>query len=136
MISNIIKFFVVFNMLAFVGCASNVNKHKTDVQDTSNITVGRVQKEIHVGMTGAEVIQILGSPNIVSTDKNRREVWIYDKISTETVYSKSYGFGNILVLGYGSDAGAVSKNQKSLTVIIKFDEKGLVDDFAYHSSKF
>lgn len=56
-----------------------------------NLTVGTVQKEIRVGMTGAEVAEVLGSPNIVSTDENRNEVWIYDKISSQTVQTDTRG---------------------------------------------
>lgn len=99
-------------------------------------------------MSGAEVAQVLGSPNIVSTDEQRREVWIYDKISTETAYSSTSGGVRALFLGigsdvgggvgggYGSSSGAVAKTQRTLTVIIKFDNAGRVRDFAYHTSSF
>jgi outer membrane protein assembly factor BamE (lipoprotein component of BamABCDE complex) len=112
------------------------------------MTVGKVQKEIRVGMSGADVAQALGSPNIVSTDEERREVWIYDKVATERVYSSSSGGVNALILGWGdgaaggagirggSSAGASSTSQRTLTVIIKFDKDGKVRDFAHHSSRF
>jgi len=123
-------------ILLSVGCIA-ASKHRNEVQDNSDkVTVGTVQKEIHVGMSGAEVIEVLGSPNIVSTDEQRREVWVYDKISTETAYSKSSGGIGVLILGFGSDTGATSKTQKTLTIIIKYDEKGLVRDFAYHTARF
>jgi outer membrane protein assembly factor BamE (lipoprotein component of BamABCDE complex) len=124
--------------------------HRAEVQDnsTDRVTVGTVQKEIKVGMSGAEVAQALGSPNIVSTDDQRREVWIYDKIATDRVYSSSSGGVNALILGFGagaaggvggggsSSAGASSTSQRTLTVIIKFDEGKKVRDFAYHTSRF
>ena len=112
------------------------------------MTVGKVQSEIRVGMSGAKVAQVLGSPNIVSTDEQRREVWIYDKIATDTVYSTSKGGVAALILGiatpiaggggagYSQDSGASSKSQRTLTVIIKFGEDGKVRDFAYHTSRF
>ncbi|MFQ5973171.1 MAG: hypothetical protein ACE5Q3_12650 [Alphaproteobacteria bacterium] len=116
------------------------------------LTVGKVQREIRVGMSGAEVAAVMGSPNVVSTDEQRREVWIYDKISTNRVYSKSSGGVSALVLGgwpigngvagglgsagYDSAAGAASTSQRTLTVIVKFDDQGLVRDFSYHSSSF
>ena len=70
--------------LLLSGCQS-VTSHRADVQDNSidRMTVGKVQREIRVGMSSADVAQILGSPNIVSTDEERREVWIYDKIATD-----------------------------------------------------
>lgn len=139
--------------LALAGCQSAA-QHRQDVQDTSGekMTVGTVQREIRVGMSGAEVAQALGSPNIVTTDEKRREVWVYDKISTESAYSTSKGGVSALILGgfspgdglvgglgsagYSSTAGAKSTTQKTLTVIIKFDEGRRVRDFAYHTSRF
>ena len=125
-------------------------QHRRAVRDDSGdrMTVGKVQKEIRVGMSGAEVAQVLGSPNIVSTDEERREVWIYDKISTETAYSTSEGGVASLILvgltdvflggggGLSGSSGASSTSQRTLTVIIKFDEDKKVRDFAYHASRF
>jgi len=135
--------------LLLVGCQTAA-QHKAAVQDesTDRVTVGKVQKEIRVGMSGAEVAQVLGSPNIVTTDEERREVWIYDKIATDSAYSSSSGGISALILGFGSNAagglggsgsasaGASSTSQRTLTVIIKFDKEGKVRDFAYHQSSF
>ena len=125
-------------------------QHRRAVRDDSGdrMTVGKVQKEIRIGMSGAEVAQVLGSPNIVSTDEERREVWIYDKISTEEAYSTSEGGVASLILvgltdvllggsgGLSGSSGASSTSQRTLTVIIKFDENKQVRDFAYHTSRF
>lgn len=137
----------------FAGCVS-ASAHRQDVQDNgpNSLTVGKVQREIKIGMSSAQVAETLGSPNVVTTDEERREVWVYDKIATEAAYStsgSSYGGGvgaggtpgSTLILGgllggYGKNAGAVSSTQKTLTVIIKFDLEGKVRDFAYNSSKF
>ena len=97
------------------------------------VTVGVVQREIGIGMSGSEVAQVLGSPNIVSTDEYRREVWIYDKIATDVVYSES---SNTWIFGDARASGAASRSQRTLTVIIKFDESNHVMDFAYHTSRF
>lgn len=123
--------------LSVSGCMSAA-QHRAEVDETAaaNLTVGTVQKEIRVGMSGGEVAAVLGSPNIVSTDEERREVWIYDKVSTDVTYSKSSGYGTILLIGGSREAGAASSTQKTLTVIIKFDNDKKVRDFAYHSSKF
>jgi outer membrane protein assembly factor BamE (lipoprotein component of BamABCDE complex) len=104
------------------------------------------------GMSAAEVADALGSPNIVTTDSERREVWIYDKISTDVTYSKDTGsllvalfaggplgggVGGALGMGdYNRSAGAKSTTQRTLTVVIKFDNENKVRDFAYHASKF
>jgi hypothetical protein len=132
----------------------SASQHAADVQqglDGDRLTVGTVQREIRVGMSGADVAQALGSPNIVSTDEKGREVWIYDKIATDNVYSTSYGGIGALVFGATSgsgvgagllsgnsnyNSGASSTSQRTLTVIVKFDETRKVRDFAYHSSRF
>ncbi|CAA7626458.1 hypothetical protein [Magnetospirillum sp. UT-4] len=141
--------------LALAGCQSAA-QHMGDVraaQDSGDkLTVGKVQREIRVGMTSAEVVEVLGSPNMVTTDEKRRENWVYDKISTETAYSTSSGGVNALVLGgalIGSGlaggggganvsrgAGAQSTSQRTLTIIIKYDEASRVRDFSYRSSSF
>ena len=140
---------VVLLSVIIAGCASAGN-HRRAVQDDTGdrLTVGTVQKEIRVGMSGAEVAEVLGSPNIVSTDEERREVWIYDKVATDYVQSSSSGGVSALILGWGdsagglgsagynSSSGAASRSQRTLTIIIKYDNEGKVRDFAYHTSKF
>ena len=140
---------VIVCAAVLLGCQSAAD-HRAQVQDSSadRLSVGRVQREIRVGMSGAEVAQVLGSPNIVTTDEERREVWIYDKIATDRVYSTSSGGISALILGFGgsaaggvggsgnASAGASSTSQRALTVIIKFDKDKMVRDFAYHQSTF
>lgn len=136
--------------LVFLSGCMSAQHHRKSVRDDSGdrMTVGTVQKEIRVGMSGAEVAGILGSPNIVSTDEERREVWIYDKISTEKAYSSSEaGIASLVLVGLtdvflggggggSASSGASSMSQRTLTVIIKFDEDKKVRDFAYHTSRF
>jgi len=98
-----------------------------------NLSIAKVQKEIKIGMSSADVVLVLGSPNMVTTDDRRRESWVYDKVSTEGLVSTSMG----AFFFSPSDAkGTVSRTQKTLTIVIKFDEKGMVRDFAYNTSKF
>lgn len=127
----------IIGIFLIQGCAT-ASKHRQEVQDESGdrITVGKVQREISIGMASAEVIEILGSPNVVSTDAERREVWVYDKVSTEVTQSNSQSGVFLLLFGSSSSSGAASKTQKTLTIVIKFDENSAVRDFAYHSSKF
>jgi outer membrane protein assembly factor BamE (lipoprotein component of BamABCDE complex) len=136
-LSRIAHVFAALAVIVLVGCQS-AGEHRRAVQDESGdrLTVGKVQREIRVGMTNGDVAGVLGSPNLVSTDEERREVWIYDKVATDRVYSGSSGGINVLVLGVGASAGASSTSQRTLTVIVKFDKEGKVRDFAYHTSRF
>ena len=135
-------------VISLAACTAAYHKNQVQDNSTDRITVGKVQKEIRTGMSGAEVAQVLGSPNIVTTDENRREVWIYDKVATDTVYSSSSGGIATLILGFtgnfvgavlpraGMNSGATSSSQRTLTIVIKFDNNGKVRDFAYHTSSF
>ena len=106
-------------------------------QDSSKeMTLGLVQKEIRTGMSQADVAEAIGSPNIVTKDGSGKETWIYDKMSTES-FSSSRGFyGTILILGFSSGASRSSSSQKTLTVVLKFNDKGNVEKITYHASKF
>ena len=143
------SFAIALAALVISGCQS-VGAHRAAVQgdSTDRLTVGTVQRQIRVGMSSAQVAQVLGSPNIVSSDDERREVWVYDKVATDRAYSASSGGVQALVLGFGgaaaggigggagASAGASSTSQRTLTVVIKFDHERKVRDFAYHTSRF
>lgn len=136
---------LALSALFIAGCMT-APEHRAAVEGDAadRLTVGKVQREIRVGMSGAEVIKVLGTPNIVSTDEERREVWVYDRVSTTTVHSESragvlalvFGGSGGALGGVGGDAGARSTTQRTLTVIIKFDKDARVRDFAYHASQF
>jgi len=120
-------------IIGAMGCSAEY--HAGEVQkglQGDKMTVGTVQREIKVGMSSSEVVEALGSPNVVTTDEKRREVWVYDKIATDVTASK--GYWTLLLLG--QEAGAASKSQRTLTIIIKFDGDKKVRDFAYHTSRF
>jgi len=131
----------VFALLAVAlllsGCSSAAAHRKSVQEDKSDrLTVGKVQREIRVGMPSSQVIEALGSPNIISTDENRLEVWVYDKIATDVSYSNSEGGVWLLIVGVGGNSGASSTSQRTLTIVVKFDVDKKVRDFAYHSSSF
>lgn len=123
-------------IMLLAGCSAQT--HTAQVQNDSGdrISVGTVQREIRVGMSSAEVASVLGSPNMVTTDEQRREVWVYDKVSSEVRYSASSGFGSLILVGGEGGSGAVVRSQRTLTVIIKFDNEQKVRDFAYRQSSF
>ncbi len=123
----------------------------TPVQE-QQMTLGVVQRDIRVGTSQADVATILGSPNIVTQDADGRETWIYDKVSSITAFGTS-GFGvnvgglgggigsggfggGIGNVGYNKRGGTVQSVQKTLTVVLKFDEKHNVSSYSYHMSSF
>lgn len=126
----------------------------TPAQST-NLTLGVAQKNIKIGTSQDEVTMTLGSPNIVTTDSNGLETWIYDKVSSVTSYNNSGfnvgalgggggaglagnglgGGGGLLGVGYARNKSFAQSSQKTLTIVIKFSNKK-VSSFQYHMSNF
>ena len=128
-----VEMWAICILLFFVGCSADYHADKVNKGLTGDqLTVGTVQQQIKIGMSGAEVAEALGSPNVVTTDEKRREVWVYDKFAKDVAASQGYW----TILLAGQSAGAASSSQKTLTIIIKFDEEKKVRDFAYHTSRF
>lgn len=124
-------------VIFFLSCKS-AEDNRQDLRSTQEweITAGIVKKEIRKGMSGAEVAEALGSPNITTKDEQERETWVYDKIATEASYSESQSSLFLILGGITNQSGAVSTTQKTLTVVIRFDANGKVTSYSYHTSKF
>ena len=120
-----------------IGCRT-AQDNVRDLRSTQEreLTAGVVQREIRKGMSGAEVSEALGSPNIVTRDEKERTTWVYDKIATEVSYSQSQNAMFLFLGGFSNQSGAVSQTQRTLTVVIKFDGNDKVESFSYHQSKF
>lgn len=147
------KHLILATLIAFSGCVNAArNAEELHSRTDENLTVGVVQREIRNGMSGADVVTALGSPNIVTKDGSGSETWVYDKIASEASYSNSNGavgglggvggdVGSVLLLGlfsgsYDKHAGASALSQRTLTVVIKFDDHQRVSSATYRSSSF
>ena len=126
----------VMAMMSFIGCTTVDNRSNLQSVKEQDITVGKVQKEVRVGMSGAQVAEALGSPNIVTKDEGGDETWVYDKIATEASYSENSSGLFLVLYGSTSRSGAASTTQRTLTVVIKYDANSKVKSFSYHASKF
>jgi hypothetical protein len=140
-------------VFSLAGCMG-AQQHQAAVAgaDKNRLTVAAAQREIRLGMSGDEVVMALGAPNVVTTDEQRHETWIYDRFATERVYSTSGEGVAALILGGGASssgavagaggggmiasAGAYSAIQRTLTIVVKFDASRRVRDFAYRQSSF
>jgi outer membrane protein assembly factor BamE (lipoprotein component of BamABCDE complex) len=119
------------------GCVNNTSLYTP--QNDEKLTVAKAQNDLKTGMSSAEVIEIMGSPNIISTNNEGNEVWVYDKISTQKAQQNSnLGVGLIpsLIISGGSSNSSSASTQRTLTVIVKFDSNKKVKDIAYHTSSF
>ena len=117
-----------------LGCHTEAQRQTDEVRDArtgKKLTTGVVQREIRKGMPSADVAEALGSPNIVSTDEDGREVWIYERFATDVTAASTGWF-----ILWHARKSVRSSTQRTLTVIVKFDHDHKVRDFAYHSSSF
>lgn len=123
---------IAFATIPFISACSTTNYSLNE----EKMTVAKAQTEIKIGMPSSAVIEVLGSPNMVTTDTERRETWVYDKVSTNVQSSSSKSGVWLLLFAAGSKDVQASSNQRTLTIIVKFDKNGLVRDFAYRTSTF
>jgi outer membrane protein assembly factor BamE (lipoprotein component of BamABCDE complex) len=111
------KFLIFATLLLTIpivsGCSHNNLKSSEDYSREKTLTVGTVQKEIKKGMSQAEVASTLGSPNIVTSEKEGYENWIYDKVSSEVDYSKTTQYGTLILIGASSNSRNIKSTQKT-----------------------
>ncbi len=134
------QIFIISSLLIvilFSGCVSNNSLYTPQVDEKT--TVAKAQHELKKGMSSVNVIEVMGSPNIISTNDEGNEVWVYDKISTQNAnQSSSVGTGLLtaLLISGESSNNSSTTSQRTLTVIVKFDSNKKVKDIAYHTSRF
>ncbi len=122
---------VILVCIFLVGCAT----YPRQVESTqrSNLTIGTVKSKIIKGeTTQAEILEIFGSPNIVTKNKSDNEVWNYNRMSFETATGAD---GGTLILFGGSRALSTSTT-KSFDLIIIFGDNDVVKDYSIISASF
>ena len=129
------RILIVIPAAAFLwGCASQTPTPLLQSRqvETEKITLGSVQSRLHEGSSSAEVIAALGSPNIVATNQDKTETWVYDKTFTETEISAS----GINLPFSGSVSGARAKSSRTLIVTIKFNKAKTVETIQYRQTSY
>lgn len=122
---------VVCSLLLFVGCATFPKEQEETPK--SALSVGRVKTEIKKGVTTqADILEIFGSPNIVTKNRDNDEVWNYNRMSYQSVYGSDRGS----VIFWGGSRAMASQSTKSFDLIIIFDAKDVVKDYSIISASF
>jgi predicted oxidoreductase (fatty acid repression mutant protein) len=117
--------------LAISSCATF--PQETEEAQKSNLTVGMVKTKIIKGeTTQAEILQIFGSPNIITKNRNNDEVWNYNRMSFKSVAGTDSG---VTIFWAGSRA-MTSATTKSFDLIIIFDDNDVVKDYSVISAQF
>jgi hypothetical protein len=130
-------------------CSTSTSK-QTGIGNSDPASYGLAKRELVAGKTTQqEVIQTFGAPNITTKGTNGvAEVWTYDKVSSEYVNSQvnagggvgaggggsAWGVGGGLFGGYGKQKG--NSSVRTVTLIIKFDEDEIVQDYQIMETNF
>ena len=122
---------LVLSTIALLALGACTSKNKT-VQK-SNLTFGTVKSQIKKGQTTqAEVVQLLGAPNLVTKNSHGNEVWTYSRQSYD---SETGAFGGGLVL-FGGASAFSSSASSSFDLIITFNETDVVKDYSVTASQY
>jgi len=113
--------------LTLVSCVTSQAPQK------SNLTPGVVKTSIKEGMTSqSEIVKLIGSPNIITKNKDGEEVWTYSRQSFD---SQSGGYGGNLIF-FGATKAFSNSSSNSFDLIITFDSKSIVKEYSVVSSQF
>ena len=123
----ILPFLTVFIFYTLTGCTSLQAPQK------SNLTPGIIKTKIQKGTTSqADILHLLGAPNIITRDKKDNEVWTYSRQSFDSESGRS---GGSLIL-FAKTKAFSSASSNSFDLIITFDERSLVKDYSMVSTQF
>ena len=115
---------------------------------SSAFTLGVVQKELRLGQSQAEVVERLGSPNVLARDADGREAWVYDRIASDVEVSSAgvalggvgsgvgSTFAGLLGVGGHKSKDKLRSSQRTLTVVVHFSAASTVESFTWHNSRF
>jgi len=70
------------------------------------------------------VINALSSPNIVTSNADGSETWVYDKVSTEQENAA------------GSNGNVSVRSTRTMMVVVKFDKSHIVDSVQYRQTSY
>jgi outer membrane protein assembly factor BamE (lipoprotein component of BamABCDE complex) len=92
--------------------------------ETQKITLGNVQMVVKKGATSADVLMALGSPNIVSSNKDGTETWVYDKIVAESQIAQ------------GNRSQVTVTSTRTMMVVVKYDKSNRVEEVQYRQTSY
>ncbi len=128
----------LFLALSLVSCASTNKEKKSELSKIS------IEKSLIKGQTKkSDVIKLLGSPEMVNSDSEGDEQWVYSKTASEWndmganvgLFGASFLSSTLLgtSLDFGGSKGSSSTKTKTLEVY--FDSKGILKSYSLSTSK-
>lgn len=103
---------------------------------SDEFTLGKVQQVIHQGMSQAEIVSCLGSPNLITKNAEGCETWVYDKKSQSTKETCCRKWYWLFLKGKRKGCNSTETSQKSLSVTLNFDKDSCLESYSYNSSSY
>ena len=133
------KILILVGSIMLTSCATQ--KKDGEARELSKVGV---EKSLVKGKSSkADVIKLLGTPEMVNSNSERTEQWVYSK--SETEWNSKYGdiglgilsfVGSSLLGGFGSIGGSKSsESTKMKTLEIYFNKQGFLNKYAFSYSK-
>lgn len=117
-------------IIFFILIASCAPYPEVEPAQKSNLTTGVVKQEIVKGVTTqAEILEIFGSPNLVTKNRADNEVWNYNKMAVTSVT------GSASDIWLGSRALSTITTS-SFDLILIFDDNDTVIDYSIISAAY
>lgn len=103
----------------------------------SNLSVGMAKTKLVEGKTNqTEVIELFGSPNLITTNSEGNEVWTYNKSSYDSSSSAKESGWSFLLVGGSKSSVLSNSTTSSLDLIITFDKRGIVQKYKVISASY
>jgi outer membrane protein assembly factor BamE (lipoprotein component of BamABCDE complex) len=124
---------VALLLAGLVGCATPPQT----TQGTNPYTQGNVTLNLKKGVTTQEqVANAFGAPNIVTQDASDHQVWIYQKNNVTVQSGGTSAYATIIIAGVSGGSSGYAQSSQTMTLIIKFNNRGIVSDFKSMSTSF
>jgi hypothetical protein len=117
---------VLITLLFLTGCQSMAPLALIPARqiETQKLTLGSVQANVRVGVSGDDVIAALGSPNIITQSADKSETWVYDKVATEAEVATGY------------NSAVAVRSTRTMLVTVKFGLDKRVKDVSYRQTSY
>jgi outer membrane protein assembly factor BamE (lipoprotein component of BamABCDE complex) len=132
-----IRFLILISFTLLAGCSTNSGplvSIPSRSMETQRLAVGAAQM-LKVGSTSERVIELLGSPNVVTNNEDGLETWVYDKVSKETEVVRTSDGGWLFTPKQQQSVVSVV-GERTLIVVIKFDKGQRVSNVRYRQTSY
>lgn len=103
----------------------------------SELTHGNVQMNLRLGETTQnDVLETFGAPNVMTSDAGGNEVWTYQRAAQVSQSSTKENAWTVIFFGRSASASGFESASRMITLIIKFDDNKVVNDFRSRTSTF